>query len=64
MTKREKMFQIIGRAVVTLKVKGNMSEDDAATIILNNVKTLPAASVMDLALLPILLESIIELELN
>ncbi len=64
MTKREKMFQIIGRAVVTLKVKGNMSEDAATTIILNGVKALPAESVMNLSLLPMLLESIIELELN
>jgi hypothetical protein len=64
MTKREKMFQIIGRAVVTLKVKGNMSEDAATTIILDGMKALPAESVMDLALLPTLLESIIELELS
>ena len=63
MTKREKMFQIIGRAVVTLKVKGNMSEDAATTIILDGMKALPAESVMDLFLLPTLLESIIELEL-
>ena len=64
MTKREKMFHIIGRAVVTLKVKGNMSEDDATTCILNGLKSCPADSVMDLFLLPTLLEAIIELELS
>ena len=61
-TKREKMFALIATAVKKLQRQAGISEDQATSTILGFLCTLPQESVMDLEMLPMLLDSIVDLE--
>jgi len=63
MNKREKMFSMIQGAIMKLKKVG-FSEDAATDAVLDGLNSMPAASVTDLDLLPLILEAIVELEMD
>ena len=60
--KKEKMFVLIATAVKKLQSRAGISEDQATLTILGFLRTMPQDSVMDLDLLPMLLDAIIDLE--
>jgi len=64
MTKKEKMFKLIASAVKDLQKRGGISEDAATGKILSGLRACADESVMDLTLLPLLLQSIVEMELD
>jgi len=61
MNKKQKMFNLIARAVHELKELG-LDEDSAVTSILVGLKSCDAADVMNLSILPVLLETLVELK--
>ena len=61
-TKKEKMFVLIATAVKKLQRQTGVSADQATSTILGFLRTLPQKTVMDLEMLPMLLDSIVDLE--
>ena len=57
--KKEKMFVLIATAVKQLQREAGISEDAATILIVAGLKGFPASSVMNLNLLPGILEGII-----
>jgi len=60
--KKEKMFVLIATAVKKLQSRAGISEDQATLTILGFLRTFPDETVMDLDVLPMLLDAIIDLE--
>ena len=60
--KKEKMFVLIATAVKKLQSRAGISEDLATLTILGFLRTFPDDVVMDLDVLPMLLDAIIDLE--
>jgi hypothetical protein len=60
--KKEKMFVLIATAVKKLQSRAGISEDQATLTILGFLRTFPDDVVMDLDVLPMLLDAIIDLE--
>ena len=60
--KKEKMFVLIATAVKKLQSRAGISEDQATMTILGFLRTFPDDVVMDLDVLPMLLDAIIDLE--
>jgi hypothetical protein len=64
MTRKEKMFELIATAVKDLEKRGGVTEDIATGKVLDGLKASPKEMVMDLDVLPLLLLTIIDLELG
>ena len=60
--KKEKMFVLIATAVKKLQSRAGISEDLATLTILGFLRTFPDDVVMDLDVLPMLLDAIVDLE--
>ena len=60
--KKEKMFVLIATAVKKLQSRAGISEDQATLTILGFLRTFPDDVVMDLDVLPMLLDAIVDLE--
>jgi hypothetical protein len=60
--KKAKMFVLIATAVKKLQSRAGISEDQATLTILGFLRTFPDDVVMDLDVLPMLLDAIIDLE--
>ena len=61
-TRKNKMFVLIAAAVKKLQKHAGISEDQATLTIIGFLRTFPRETVMDLDVLPTLLDAIVELE--